>query len=263
MRKNIFLKVLFEKRRSIFLWMTAVLVSNVALALLFPAIRDTMAAAISSVPPSMESWFGDAQTWQTYTGYAGQQLFGQMTIILVIMAILFGANFLAGYEGSGTLLTLLSRPVSRRKVYWQKYVAFVVALAEVSFAFYAGAVIGGWVLGENVEYVVFAECMLMAFLLCLALGSVAYAVGAITGRSGIAGTIVGFYALVAYLVASLSTATEVVDKLSYGSLFRYSAAPDVIASGLDPGHIVILLLVAIVPVSLAWLVFERRDLRTR
>ena len=222
MRKSIFLKVLLEKRRSIVLWAIVILATNIALAFLFPAMRDTIGAMTESIPPGMEGWFGDVDTWQTYTGYAGQELFGQMAIILIIMAILFGSNYLAGYEGSGTLLTLLSRPVSRSQVYWSKYAAFVAALAGVSVAFYAGVVAGGLLLGEPVAFLVFAQCMLMVFLLTLALGSASFAIGAITGKSGLAGIIVGFYAFVAYLVSSLSTAAEVVNTLSYASLFRYA-----------------------------------------
>lgn len=263
MRSTIFLKVLFEKRRGILLWAAIILVTNVALALLFPPIRDTMGSMMATVPPGMENWFGDTEIWQTYTGYAGQELFGQMAVVLIVMSVLFGASFLAGYEGNGTLLTLLSRPVSRQRVFFEKYVAFTLAVLFASIAFYAGAVIGGWVLGEPVEYQVFAECMFMVFLLSLALGSITYALGAITGKSGIAGIIVGVYALVAYLLASLSTATDIVDTLSYGSLFRYAAAPDVVADGLNAAHIVILLGVAAVSVLVGVVAFVRRDLKTR
>lgn len=264
MRNNIFTKVLYEKRRSIALWALIIAVANIAVALLFPAIRDTMGSlAESSIPAGMENWFGEAATWQTYTGYAGQELFGQMSIILVIMAVLFGSSFLAGYEGNGTLLTLLSRPISRQRVYWQKYAAFVVALAVASVAFFAGIVAGGWILGEPVSYQVFASCTLMIFLLCLTLGSVAYAIGAITGKRGTVGIIVGLYTFVAYLLFSLSTAADIVDKLSYASLFRYTSAPEVIANGLNFGHIALLLLTTVAFAITGVTVFKKRDLKTR
>ena len=263
MRRRVGTKVLFEKRRAILLWAAVIFVTNISLALLFPAMRDALGTMMGSVPPGMEKWFGEASTWQTYTGYAGQELFGQMSTILIIMAILFGANYLAGYEGNGTLLTLLAKPLSRRRVYWEKYAAFAVSLAGVSLAFYAGAVVGGWVLGEPVEYLVFAQCMLMVFLLCLALGSVAYAIGAVTGKSGLAGIVTGFYAFVAYLLASLSTTADIVDALSRVSLFRYAAAPDVIKDGLQAGHVGLLVAVTAIAVIGAAEVFVRRDLRTR
>lgn len=263
MRKSVLTKVLYEKRHSVLLWSVIIFATNTALAFLFPALRDTMGAMMGSVPAGMEKWFGEAGDWQTYTGYAGQELFGQMAIIMIVMAILFGSSFLAGYERNGTLLTLLSRPISRQRVYLEKYAAFVVSLLAVSVAFYAGTVFGGWLLGESVDYGTFAECMLMVFLLSMALGSVAYAIGGITGKVGVSGIVVGVYAFIAYLLSSLSTAADVVDKLSYASLFRYANAPDVIANGLGVVNVVLLVVVAVIAVFGAMMVFMRRDLRTR
>lgn len=262
MLKNITTKVLYEKRRGILLWVIIIFVTNIAIAMLFPAIRDTMGTMIGSVPAGMEKWFGEASTWQTYTGYAGQELFGEMAIILIIVAILFGTSFLAGYENNGTLITLLSRQISRRQVYWQKYLALVVVLVVVAIAFFCGAIFGGLLLGETVEIGILSKCMLMVFLLSLSLGSVAYALGGITGKSGVAGIIVGVYAFVAYIIASLSTAADVVDKLSYGSLFKYASAPDVIANGLNIIDIIILISVTVISILVAKTVFEKRDLAT-
>lgn len=257
------MKVLREKQRAILLWAFVICAVNIGLALLFPAIRDAMGSMMGTVPDSMKNWFGDAETWQTYTGYVGQEIFGQMSLILVIMAILFGGSFLAGYEGKGTLQTLLSRPVSRYMAFWQKYFALVVALVGVSTAFYLGAIVGGWILGEPVAYVVFAQCTFMVFLLSLALGSITYAIGGITGKSGIAGITVGLYTFVAYLLSSLSTAAEIVDKISYASLFRYVSAPDIIANGLNATYIILLIVIALASVFLASFIFARRDLKTQ
>ena len=259
----LFRKVLFEKRRTIMVWAAILFVSNVMLALLFPAIRDTMGTMLGSVPPSMQNWIGSATTWQTYTGYAGQELFGEMATILVVMAIIFGATFLAGYEGNGVLLTELSRPVGRGRVYWQKYAAFVGALAFASLFYFAGAVVGGLILNEPIHYGVFIKCMSMVFLLALALGSLAYGVGAALGRSSLAGIIVGVYAFAAYLLASLSTAADVVDIVSHVSLFRYASATKVIAQGLSGTHIAILLGVTMSAALLGWVIFVRRDIKTR
>lgn len=261
--KNSIQKVMYEKRWSIVGWCLILLVINVGLALLFPAIRDTMGHMTSSVPKSMANWIGDAAIWQTYTGYASQELFGEMAIALVIAAILFGGNFLAGYESRGTLLTLLSRPISRQKVYWQKYSAFCAALLIVAVGYFVGILAGGWILGETIQYKTFLECLLMVILLALSLGSVTYAIGAVTGKVGVAGISVGVYAFAAYLLASLSSATDIVNKLSYASLFRYSAAREVVAHGLSIGHIGIFLGIILVSLVIGLMSFTHRDLTTR
>jgi ABC-2 type transport system permease protein len=133
----------------------------------------------------------------------------------------------------------------------------------VASTYFFGAVLGGWILSEPVPYAVFLQASVMVWLLGLSLATVTYAIGAATGRKGLAGLVVGFYAFVAYFIASLSTATDIVDKLSYGSLFRYVAAPEVIANGLNSGHVAVFVVVIIVSLVVALPIFARRDLKTR
>lgn len=261
MLSNIFLKTLFEKRWTIGLWFAATLVSIFGISMIFPPIRDTMGSMMGSVPESMKNWFGSADTWKTFEGFAGQEIFTQMAVLMVIMAIVFGSAFLAGDEGNRTLFTLLARPVHRWGAYLQKYGALLVMITVVASAYFIGGVLGGWVLGEPVAYGAFLRATLMIWLLGVSLGTLAYGLGAITGRRSLAGLIVGFYAFIAYFISSLSTATDIVDKLSYGSLFRYVAAPQTMASGLDWGNIIVLVSTALIALVLALPIFIRRDLK--
>lgn len=261
MLSNIFLKTLFEKRFTILLWFLATIVTIFGVSMIFPPIRETMGSMMGSVPDSMKNWFGTTDTWQTFEGYAGQEIFTQMAVLMVIMAIVFGSAFLAGDEGNGTLMTLLARPVRRVSAYMQKYAALLVMITLVAAAYFIGGVLGGWVLGEPVPYAPFLRATLMIWLLGVSLGTLAYGMGAITGRRGLAGLVVGFYAFIAYFIASLSTATDIVDKLSYGSLFRYVAAPEVMSNGLNWGNVAVLALTAGVALIVALPVFVRRDLK--
>ena len=263
MLKTVFSKILFEKRWTILLWFAASLVSIIGISMIFPPIRDTMGSMLGSVPESMKNWFGSAETWQTFSGFAGQEIYGQMSMLIVVMAIVFGAAFSAGDESDGTLLMVLSRPVGRASLFMQKYAALFVMVTVVASTYFFGAVLGGWILSEPVPYAAFLQASVMVWLLGLSLATVTYAIGVATGRKGLAGLVVGFYAFVAYFIASLSTATDIVDKLSYGSLFRYVAAPEVIANGLNSGHVAVFVVVIIVSLVVALPIFARRDLKTR
>lgn len=263
MLKTIFTKTLFEKRWVILIWFGAVLIANFGISLIFPPIRDTMGSMLGQVPESMRNWFGDAATWQTFEGFAGQEIFGQMSIMAIIMAIVFGSAFLAGDEERRTMLAVLSRPISRLSFYVQKYLALAVFILIVMIGFYAGAVLGGLVLNQPIPFDKFAICTFVAFLHALALGTIAFALGAISGKKALSGMIVGFYAFLSYFIASLSTATDIVDKLSYAALQRYAYAPDIMANGLNDQHVLILVLAAAIPLIVAALIFMKRDLRTR
>ena len=263
MLKTILTKMLFEKRWTLALWFVASTATIVGISMIFPPIRDTMGQMLGSVPESMKNWFGSAETWQTFAGFAGQEIYTQMSMLIVVMAIVFGAAFAAGDEHDGTLLMVLARPVRRSSVFVQKYAALFVMVTVVASTYFFGAVLGGWILSEPVPYAVFLQASVMVWLLGLSLATVTYAIGAATGRKGLAGLVVGFYAFVAYFIASLSTATDIVDKLSYGSLFRYVAAPEVIANGLNSGHVAVFVVVIIVSLVVALPIFARRDLKTR
>lgn len=263
MLRTLLTKTLFEKRWVILTWFVAVLIANFGISLIFPPIRDTMGSLLGQIPDSMKNWFGDAATWQTFEGFAGQEIFGQMSLMVIIMAIVFGASFLAGDEERRITLTVLSRPMGRLNFYLQKYMALVVFILITTIGFYTGAVLGGLVLGQPVPFDTFAACTLVVFLHSLALGTITFAIGAITGKKSLAGMIVGFYAFLSYFIASLSTATDIVDKLSYGALYRYANAPEIIASGLDGHRVLILVLATLIPLVIAAPIFLRRDLKTR
>ena len=263
MLKNTFLKTLFQKRWTTLMWFGAITVSIFGVSLMFPPIRDTMGSMMGTVPESMKNWFGTIDTWQTFAGFAGQEIFSQMAVLIVIMSIVFGAALLAGDESDGTLLTLLARPAKRASIYVQKYATLAVMITVVALGYFIGGVVGGRVLGEPVPYAAFFQATFMVWLLGMALGSLAYALGAATGKKAFAGLIVGFYAFIAYFISSLSTAAEVIDQLSYGSLFRYVAAPEVLINGLDWGDVAVLGVATIVPLIVALPIFARRDLKTR
>ena len=263
MFKSVFMKTLFERRWTILIWFAVVLVSNFAISMIFPAIRDTMGSMMGQVPESMRNWFGTADTWQTFSGFAGQEIFGQMTTILMVMSIVFGASFLAGDESNRTILTVLSRPISRISLYIQKYLALVLFVAVVMVGFYAGAILGGMALSQTVQFDRFLECSVATFLHVLALGTLAFALGAATGKKALSGMVVGFYAFISYFIASLSTATDIVDKLSYGALFRYASGPTTMADGLVLNNVLVLVAALVIPLVIAALIFMKRDLTTR
>lgn len=263
MLNNIFCKTLFEKRWTILIWFGVVLIANFGISLIFPPIRDTMGNMLGQIPDSMRNWFGEASTWQTFEGFAGQEIFGQMTILPLVMAIIFGASFLAGDENNGTMLAMLSKPVSRLSLYMQKYLALLVFITIVMIGFYIGAVLGGLALGEQVPFQTFLDCLFVSYLHILALGTITFSIGAALGRRSLAGMIVGLYAFLAYFIASLSTATDIVDKLSYMALYRYANAPEIMANGLNGQNILILVLASVVPLLIAAPIFMRRDLQTR
>jgi ABC-2 type transport system permease protein len=260
---SVFGKTIFEKRWAILIWFGATLVSIFAIMLLFPAIRDTFGSMTATMPAGMENWFGEAAAWQSVDGYAALEVFGQMSLLIIVMAIVFGVALLAGDEGRGTLQTLLTRPVRRGSVFVQKFAVLALMLLVAIVGYYLGALIGCWVLGEAPSLAAFAECALMVYLLALSLGALAFSVGALSGSRVLAGLIVGAYAFLAYFINSLENMSPLLSDLARGSLFHYANAPVVMANGLEIFDIVIFGAVTATSLLVGWLVFRRRDIALR
>ncbi|MDR2748484.1 MAG: ABC transporter permease subunit [Bifidobacteriaceae bacterium] len=263
MLKNIFGKTLFERKMVILEWFAATLVVLFGTAMIFPGIRDSFGTVMGTMPDSMKGWMGTTDSWSTYNGYAGQELFHQMVILPSIAMILFGANFLAGEEGSTLLLTTLSKPLKRYNLYLQKYFALVVTLFAIMAGYFLGIILGGIALGESINYQAMLQSTLVATLLALVLGTLSFCLGAATGKKSIAGVVVGFYAFLSYFIASLSTAGDIVDKISYATVFRYFVPHDIMAGNFDVNNVFILLAIIIVPHFIALPIFAKRDLLTR
>jgi ABC-2 type transport system permease protein len=263
MRRNDFAKILFEKRWAIIAWSLIIFVTVFGTMMMFDPVKQVFGTMMSNVPASMRVWFGNAQTWSVYANFVAQEGFGEMSLVLSAAAIAFGVILLASDESSGKLLAVLARPVRRLSLYFQRWFALVVIVLAVNVALLLAVILGGVVLGQPVPIDKFILCAFMSFLHCLALGTITFAIGAITGRKMVAGMTVGLYAFLAYMVQSLSLATSALNQIANFALYRYIDAHAIVASGLSGKNVLIMSLAIIIPLLIAAPIFCRRDLKTR
>lgn len=263
MRRNDFTKILFEKRWAILAWSLITFAVLFGVMMMFEPIKQTFGTMMGSVPPSMRMWFGNSQTWSVYGSFVAQEGFGEMSLVPSAAAVAFGVILLASDEASGKLLAVLARPVRRLSLYFQRWLALVVIMLVINVAVLLAVILGGVVLNQSVPVDKFILCAFVSFLHCVALGTITFAIGAITGNKMISGMLVGLYAFLAYMIQSLSSAASVVDKIAHFALYRYIDAHAIITSGLSGKNVLIMSLAIIIPLLIAAPIFRRRDLRTR
>ena len=264
MLKTIFGKTLFEKRWILLLWVIALFVTNVALIQIFPPIKEAFSGMMESIPPSLQGWFGtDGAMWSTIKGFVSMEVGGQMSLVIMVFAIVFATSLFAAEEASGTLMTQLARPVSRTSYLLQKYLALLVACAAMTVVFWLGAWLGTVILNDAIQLSSFVQPALMVFLLTAGIASLTFAIGAITGNKNLPGVLIGFYAVVGYFITSMRTGAEIVDTLSRFTPFYYYNSTNVFFDGLNGGHVLVLLALVLIPPIIAWPIFRRRDLKTR
>lgn len=262
---SVWSKSLRDIRRS-FAWWTLGLIFFVALILaVWPTVKDSpsIAKLYESYPEALKAFtsFGGTVDYGTPAGYLGAELFSFMVpLLFLIAAIGAGARAIAGEEESGTLDLLLSNPVSRIRLALKKLGALGVELVALGIVLLASLAVGASVESMKIGVDHLAAATFDAVLLALCFGAIAFLVGSATGRRGwaIGGT--SALAVAAYLLNSLAPLVPALKDIQPISPFYHYAASDPLSSGLDAGHIVVLLAILVVASALAPLAFDRRDL---
>lgn len=263
MLKSIFLKTIFEKRWAMLWWSLAMIVSTLLIVLLFPTFRDSFGQSLSNVPDSLKSVLGEAADYQRLGGFLELQVYMQMIFFTIIYGVILCTGLIAGEEGQGTLQTLLTSPVKRSKVYFEKVAASAVILAVVTFSMLLAIWLGALMIGESINMWGAFQATFMTWLVTMVLSLLGFMLGAVTGRRGLAGGIAGAYAFAAYLITSLAGTVAVLKTVNYASPFKYFSNTRIMDNGLQAGNVLVLLIACLVFVTIGWFVFTRRDIYER
>jgi ABC-2 type transport system permease protein len=263
MLSTVLAKTVFEKRWSTFIWFLAIAGTTFFIGMLFPTFRDTLGTSLQNVPESLESLLGNAETYTTLGGYVDVQVINQMIFFTIIMAVISGASLIAGEENSGILQTLLSHPVRRSTVYLHKAAALALLTLLVSSGIFFGIWLSGIILSESMDWTRLAMATLMTWLITLFFGVLAYSIGAINGRKGLAGVVAGGYAFITYIITNMAGSVSSLEKVDYASPFHYFNSPSVIKTGLDFGNAAVLFAAITLLLAVGWYLFQRRDIQLK
>jgi ABC-2 type transport system permease protein len=267
MLRNVFLKTLRDRRRSLIGWALGLLGFVAFVLAFYPTIRDSadqFSRLLESIPPALRAISGrDITDIGTPEGYLSGQVFNLTApLLLLIFAISFAGRTLAGEEQERTLELVLSTPIPRWRLVAEKHAAMATATALLGLVLWAGLAVGTRLVAMDVDPWRIGQVVLAAVLLAVLFGSVALAIGALTGRRSLAGGVAGALAFAAYLIDAFAPLTETIDAVKGASPFYYYGAGDPLRSGVDPLHLAFLAFVSFVGFAVALISFDRRDVRT-
>jgi ABC-2 type transport system permease protein len=260
---TVFAKTLRDQRRS-YWWWVAGLVGTVAMyAAIWPSILGSTASIeeyIANLPEFFQEMIGSA-SFGTPEGYLQSELFSFVgPILLLVYVVGAGARAIAGEEEAGSLDVLLSTPVRRRRVVWDRFAAMVLGAFGLVLAIWLAVVVLGPIWDLRPDLGTFTAASVHLLFLAVAFGAIALAVGAVTGSKGLAIGVPSGFALVGFLVNVLGATASWLEPARPLSLFYYYAGSEPLVNGLDPVHVLVLLAVIAVAVAVALWRFERRDL---
>jgi len=167
---------------------------------------------------------------------------------------------LAGDEEVGTLDLILAHPVSRTRLALQRFAAFLVSIVLI------GVVLGVVLLAlagpaqlEGIGLGDFAAMHLHLTLFAGLFGSLAYAVGAATGRRGLAiGTGAGI-AVFGFAANGILPQVEGLEWIKGYSPFNWLNGGAPLRNGVQTGNVLIMAGLTVVLVAVGTWAFNRRD----
>lgn len=220
--------------------------------------RELLDQYMEAFPPEMMSAFGFDDI-ASPAGYAQSTVFNLLGLILILIAgMTRGTRAIAGDEQSGALETEVTAAVDRREVYVGRALgvtAFVVALGLVVAVV---TVLINRPAGLELPVGNILAGASALTLLGLVHALLAFAVGAATGRPGVALGVAIVAAVLGYFAHNLGP--SILEGVERFSPFNWAYGDTPLADGFDLGGLGLLLLLAVVVFLGGLIAFPRRDL---
>jgi ABC-2 type transport system permease protein len=264
MLRNVLLKTLRDQRRALVGWSVGVVLLVAMYVALWPSIKGqpSMQDFLDQMPVALRNLFAmSGADMSTPTGYIQIELLSFMGPVLVLLyAVGSGASAVAGEEDHGTLALLLTTPVSRARVVVDKAIAMIVGTLALSALLGVALVVEGAMAGMDLPADKVAAAMVHLGLLGLVFGSLALAIGAATGRSGLSRAVPGALAVLTYIVNGLGGLVDWLAPFQKFSPFYQYSAHDPLRQGVSWPSVAVAVGTVVVLILAAVFSFDRRDI---
>ena len=264
MFSSIFTKTLYSLRWQILGWGLVIgLITFITISVYDSLAQSNFQEIVKSLPESLKGFIGSADNYTSINGFLAQQVFGLKVVMFAIaMAILFFMGISASEEDDGRLQTLASLPVSRTKIYFEKWLAVLVAIMAVTCCLTIATYFGLLLIGKTPDFQHLVESILSFWLITSCYGMVAYASSMLLGKKGLTTMIAGGYAIFGIIMTSLAASVENLKDVDKLSLLHYYNEPQIMQHGLNNEHTLLLLSVFVLLTIIGWIGFTRRSIGT-
>ena len=256
-----------DSRRGLVAWCVGVVAYVAMIATIFPSIESTpdFNELIESYPEVLKSLFGIVEGGDITSGpgFADAELFSFMLPLLVlVLAIGYGARTFAGEEDAGRLELLLAYPLRRRAAVAAKAAALAVQVVVVCLAGWLALFVLDPLIGLDVELPNLTAAFVGLAVLGLFHGWLALALGAAIPNRALAIAVPAGLAAAGYLVNGLHDLAGWLDPFRFVSPFWLVDATSPLQTGIDEVGTVVVLAAGALALAAGALLVERRDLQT-
>jgi ABC-2 type transport system permease protein len=261
-------RLIRDRRRSLLWWSAGIVGLVLFTVALYPSLKgeESFNEVIEQMPEALRSMFGldTAIPLTSPPGYLQGRLFGSMLpLLLIVFGIGLGTRAIAGSEQDGTLELLLANPVTRRAVVVERYLAMVGMLAALAGVFALSLVVlaAPFEALDGVPLTGLAGAVAGAFGIALLHATLAFGVGAATGRRALALSSATVVAVTGYLLQGLVGLSDAIRPLRLVSPWHWYLGRNMLAQGVAPDAILVPLILSAVIFAVSAGAFLRRDLR--
>lgn len=244
-------------------WAVAIAALLVLILVIYPSIKDndSLNSIYAGMDPATRALLGGSNLTSP-VGYLNTQVFAFfLPAVLLVFAVGRGAAALAGEEQDRTLDLLLAQPVPRWAAYVGKAAALAVGVGVLTLAALIPLLALNGPVGLDLPASALAAVSVQMGLFVLALGLVAQALAAASGRKVVGVAAVAGYAFVSYLAYGLSATVSWLEPFKPLTLWRWYLGNDPLSHGFGGPEVAVLVSVCLVALGAGSLAFQRRDLR--
>jgi ABC-2 type transport system permease protein len=216
---------------------------------------------LAAFPEEMLAFFGGDVDIFDPAGFIHLEFFSYIQVILGIVMVSGATGLIVKKEEEGSLELILAQPVSRSAVFWSQLAALILTLVLILVITWGGFALGlastdsfDLDQGQLVRPFISLFAVLLLFL------SLALLLSMILPTSGAASMVSNLVLIASFFITSLAQIEDRLAGLNRFSPMRYYQG-GMALSGLDYQYLLFLLGISAVFISLAWLLFEKRDLR--
>lgn len=257
-----------DRRRSLLWWSVGIVGLVLFTVALYPSLKgqESLNEVIDQMPEALRSMFGidEAIPLTSAPGYLQGRLFGSLLpLILIVFGIGLGARAIAGSEQDGTLELLLANPVTRGAVVVERYLAMVAMIGALTAVVAVSLVVLAPPFGalDDVPVTGLAGAVGGVFGITLLHATLAFGVGAATGRRAWALSAATVAAVVGYLLQGLVGLSDAIAPLRFVSPWHWYLGRNMLAQGVAPDALVMPLVLSAAIFAAGAAAFVRRDLR--
>jgi len=224
--------------------------------------REEIRNIVEAVPPIMQGLAGKPVNVETLGGYIQYKYGGFLPLVTGLWSILALSATLAGETRRGSLDIVLSGPISRRRVAWEKVLGHVLMLAVAMTLIGSGTALAGTLAtfpGDDISTAAAFSFALWLGLMALAAGSVAFALAPFVGRGSAAG-LAGGIMLAGFLLNGYQTAIPELAPFANLTWFGWTDDHIPLANQYDWASVGLVAVFALLLLIVGVEAFERRDL---